>query len=241
AAEAFGVLVHPADRAAHLLDHGKEAAAGIVDIGEVDDDEMRAGAHERFGQAGIVGGTVGAPRPAVNEDNDRRVRLSGAVDVELLDPGRAVGDAHGRADGGTSPLAVGDAPLGDLLAIGRVHDLIVGVVEALLVRVEPNERTLGARLLRPRGSARRDRRAARSGCQDRASGGAVVVLHGCAAFVMVPSVGSSWLYRAAAATLQAASGTRMAARIAAPAHGRYGSRGMSTQPMDIDMKRSRPR
>src|SRR5262249_2975239 len=70
--------------------------------------------------------------------------------------------------------------------------LIVGVVERLLVHVEPNERTLGARLLRSRGSARRDRRAARGGCQDRASGGAVVVLHGRAAFVVVPSAGSSW-------------------------------------------------
>src|SRR5262249_57827194 len=39
------------------------------------------------------------------------------------------------------------------------------------------------------------------------------------------------LYRAAAATPQADSGTRMAARIAAPAHGRYGGRGMGTQPM----------
>src|SRR5262249_42967679 len=117
-------------------------------------------------------------------DIDWRVRLPGAVDVELLDLARAVGDAR--------PFAVGDAPLGDLLAIGRVDDLIIGVVERLLVHVEPNERTLGARLLRPRGSARRDRRAARGGCQDRASGGAVVVLHGRAAFVVVPSAGSSW-------------------------------------------------
>src|SRR5215831_11636910 len=154
---------------------------------------MRARAHERFGQAGIVGGAVGAPRPAVHEDIDRRVRLPGAVDGELLDLGRAVGDALGRADGGARPLAVGDAALGDLLAIGRVDDLIIGVVERLLVHVEPNERTLGARLLRPRGSARGNRRAAGGSRQDRASGGTVVVLHGHAAFVTVPWAGSSWV------------------------------------------------
>src|SRR5262249_19979079 len=122
----------------------------------------------------------------VNEDIDRRIRLPGAVDVELLDLGRAVGDALGRTDGGARPLAVGDPALGDLLAIGRVDDLIVGVVERLLVHVEPNERTLGARLLRPRGSARRYRRAAGGGRQHRASGGVVVVLHGHAAFVLAP-------------------------------------------------------
>src|SRR5215468_2019546 len=139
----------------------------------------------------ISSSTVGRGAPTVDEDIDRRVCLPGAVDVELLDLGRAVGDALGRADGGARLLAIGDAPLGDLLAIGRVDDLIIGVIERLLVHVEPNERTLGARLLRPRGSARRDRRAARGGCQDRASGGAVVVLHGRAAFVVVPLAGSS--------------------------------------------------
>ena len=182
AAEALGVLVDPANGAAHLLDHGKEAAARIVDIGEVEDDEMPPRPHEWFGQASVVGGAVGAPRPAVDEDIDRRVRLAGAVDVELLDLGRAVGDARGRADGGARLLAVGDPALGDLLAIGCVDDLIIGVVERLLVHVEPNERTLGARLLRPRGSARGHRRAACGSRQDRASGGTVVVLHGHAAF-----------------------------------------------------------
>src|SRR5205807_8186874 len=78
AAEALGVLVDPANGAAHLLDHGKEAAARIVDIGEVEDDEMRPGPHEWFGQASVVGGAVGAPGSAVDEDIDRRVRPAGA-------------------------------------------------------------------------------------------------------------------------------------------------------------------
>src|SRR5262249_58924507 len=81
---------------------------------------------------------------------------------------------------------------GAVVEFGRGGDLLIGIVERLLVHVEPTGRTLGARLLRRRGRARRDRRAARGGCQDRASGGAVVVLHGRAAFVVVPSAGSSW-------------------------------------------------
>ena len=144
---------------------------------------MRARAHKRFGEAGIVGGAVGAPGPAVHEDIDRRVCFVGAVDIELLDLGLAIGDARGRADGGARACAVGDPPLGDLLAVGGIDDLVVGLVERLLVHVEPNERPLAARLLRPRGSARGDRRAARGSRENRASGGTVVLLHGHAAFV----------------------------------------------------------
>src|SRR5205807_1813226 len=73
AAERAGIVVNPGYGAAHLLDHGKKAAAGFLDIGKIEDDEMPARAHERFGEAGIVGGAVGAPRPAVHEDMDRRV------------------------------------------------------------------------------------------------------------------------------------------------------------------------
>ena len=160
---------------------------------------VRSGAHFvilDFTNVDDAGGSlfpmVEQVRRAVDEDINRRVCLPGAVDVELLDLSRAVGDALGRTDGGARLLAVGDASLGDLLAIGRVDDLVIGVIERLLVHVEPNERTLGARLLRPRGSARRDRRAAGNSRQDRVSGGIVVVLHGRAAFVMVPSAGSSW-------------------------------------------------
>ena len=120
----------------------------------------------------------------MDEDIDRRVRLAGAVDVELLDLGRAVGDARGRADGGARLLAVGDPALGDLLAIGCVDNLIIGVVERLLVHVEPNERTLRARL-RAQGSARGDC-CARG--HERAAGNIVIMCHAHAAFVIVPPV-----------------------------------------------------
>ena len=149
---------------------------------------MPARLHERLGQARIVGGAVGAPCPAVDEDVHRRIRLLGAVDVELLDLARPVGAALGRADDRARLVAVGDPAFGDLLAIGRIDHLVVGVVERLLVHVEPDQRPLRARLLRPRGTARGDRRAACRHRQDRTPRGVVIVLHCYAAFVMVPPV-----------------------------------------------------
>src|SRR5262249_21307644 len=172
-----------------LVDQGKRAAAGLVDIDEVEDDVMGAGLHERLGQECVVRRLVGAPGAAVDEDVDRRVRLSGAVDVELLDLGRSVGNAGGSADRGARALAVGNPALGDLVAVGRVDDLVVGVVELLLVHVEPDSWTLGARGLRPRAAARGHCRAAGGG-KDTAPRG-VVVLHGHAAFVMVPPLALS--------------------------------------------------
>ena len=55
AAEFLGVAIDPADRAPHLLDHREQAASGIVDIGEVEHDEMRADMDERLGQIGESG------------------------------------------------------------------------------------------------------------------------------------------------------------------------------------------
>src|SRR5262245_63592618 len=82
AAEHIRVLIDPSDGAAHLLDHRKQAAAGLLDIGEVEDDEMRAGAHKRLGEAGIVGGPIGTPRTAVNENIDGGMRSFRPIDVE---------------------------------------------------------------------------------------------------------------------------------------------------------------
>ena len=74
AAERLGVAIDPADRAPHLLDHRKQAAARVVDVDEVEHDVMRAGVHERLGQERVVGGAVGAPGAAMDEDVDRRIR-----------------------------------------------------------------------------------------------------------------------------------------------------------------------
>src|SRR5262245_17829021 len=146
---------------------------------------MRAGAHERLGKAGIVGSPIGTPCPPVNENIDGGMRSFRPIDVELLDLGWTIGDAIGRADRRTRAFAVGDPPSGDLLAIRGVDDLVIGIVERLLIHVEPNERTLRAWRLRPHGSTGRDRRAGR---RERAAGDIVIALHGHAAFVIVPPV-----------------------------------------------------
>jgi hypothetical protein len=39
-AEAMGIGVDPGNRPTHLLNHGKQAAPGIVDVCEIKDDKM---------------------------------------------------------------------------------------------------------------------------------------------------------------------------------------------------------
>ena len=148
AAEFFGVAINPADRAPHLLDHREQAAFGVVDIGEVEHDEMRAGMHERLGQAGELGRSAVPPSAAVNEDRDRRVRLWRAINIEPFDRRRAVGEAQRLAEPRQRRGAVGEPPLADLVAVRRVDDLVVGVVELLLVHIEPDDRAFDFASLR---------------------------------------------------------------------------------------------
>ena len=98
AAEALGVAVDPGERAAHLLVHRKQIAAGLIDVDEVDDDAMRAGADQQLGLQRVVGRDVPPPRAAVNEHVDRRAFDAAVEDVEALVLARPVGDAlrHGR-------------------------------------------------------------------------------------------------------------------------------------------------
>jgi hypothetical protein len=67
---------------------------------------VRASADEHLGRRGIALGVTANPRTAVDEDEDRRVRLCGAKKVELLDPAVAIGAALGLANPGTSASAV---------------------------------------------------------------------------------------------------------------------------------------
>ena len=62
AAEARGILVHPGDRAAHLLGHRHQAAAGVDHVDEVGHDEMRAGMHEQLGRVAELPGFAGSAR-----------------------------------------------------------------------------------------------------------------------------------------------------------------------------------
>src|SRR6266508_6773772 len=107
----------------------------------------------------------------MDEDVDGRVRRLGCEDVEPLDRGRAIGEALGRAEALAHELAVPGKALEDVVEVGRIDQLIIGVVEVLLVHVEPDQRTLLARRLRSPlrhgGAARGGRRARRRSSKQR--------------------------------------------------------------------------
>ena len=147
AAEAFRVAPGPGDGARHLLGHRREIAAGLLDIDEIDDDRMRAGAHDRLGDQRRFGGAAAQPGAAMDEHVDRCARLRGrpacrsrAKKVEPLEFAVAVGDALRRAEGLARALAgFGDARQ-DEIAVRRIDQLVVGVVERFLVHVPPDQR-----------------------------------------------------------------------------------------------------
>ena len=91
------------------------------------------------------------PRTAVDEDEDRRVRLGGAKKVELLDPVVAIGAALGLANPGTGASAVLRPALVELEDIGLIDRLVIGSVKFDLVEIEKDQRTL---LMRRRSAIR---------------------------------------------------------------------------------------
>ena len=113
-----------------------------LDAVEVEPDPVRAGAHIGLGHEGVILDGAGPPGAAVDEHVDRRVRLGRREHVELLHRGRAVGDTLRRAEPRPHAVAVEHVALVDLIAVRRVDELVVGVVERLLVHVEPDQRAL---------------------------------------------------------------------------------------------------
>ena len=91
--------------------------------------------HEQLGRVTELPGLAGAPRAAVDEHVDRRVRPLGRVDVEHLDRGRTVGHAPGLTEARAHLLAFRLPPLVKLRGIRRIDRLVVGVVELLLIHV----------------------------------------------------------------------------------------------------------
>ena len=81
------------------------------------------------------------------------VGLAARKQIELLDLGRTVGEPLGRTEPRAHPVAVELVALVHLVAVRRIDRLVIGVVERLLVHVEPDQRSFRARLLRPRGTA----------------------------------------------------------------------------------------
>ena len=137
--------MHPGDRAAHLLGHRQEAATGLVHTDEVEHDEVRARRNQHLGRQGKILRRALAPCPAMDEHIDRGVGLVSGIEVEPLDRGRPVGEPPRRPDAGAHRLAVRRVALEHLVAVRRVPDLVVGVVQLLLVHVEPHQRPLLAR------------------------------------------------------------------------------------------------
>src|SRR5262249_24209805 len=126
---------------------------GVAPRREVEHDEVRAGVDEELRRKRVGARGTDAPGAAVDEDVDRRGRALGCPDVEGLDGRRAVGEALRCAEASAHRVAVRDVAPGDLLLVGRVHALVVGVVELGLIHVEPDPRPLGP--LRERGRRRR--------------------------------------------------------------------------------------
>ena len=140
AAEFLGVAPGPGQRAAHLFVHRHQVAVRLLDIDEVEDHGVRAGAHQRLGQRVIIRPLVAPPRAAVDENVDRCVWFVGAENIQPLIFARPVGDALRRAEDRARPLRRRNPARHDQRPVRRVDILIVGVVERLLVHVAPDKR-----------------------------------------------------------------------------------------------------
>src|ERR1043165_572247 len=81
---------------------------------------------------------------------DRRVRPARRVELDSLDRRRPVREPYRIAEPLARRLAVAGVALDDLLQVGGVLRLVVGVVELLLIHAEPDRRPLLARRRRLR-------------------------------------------------------------------------------------------
>src|SRR3974377_119693 len=140
ATEALGVLVDPYDAALNLVSHGHQIAASLDDIVEVEHNEMGTGIDQHLGLGRTARRDLGTPSAAMDEDIDRRVLALSRVDVERLDWRRSIGQALRCAETLAPPLAVAMAARNYLPRVRCIDKLIVGVVEFLLIHVQPNRR-----------------------------------------------------------------------------------------------------
>src|SRR5258708_9581559 len=109
---------------------------------------------------------TGAPAAAMNNYRDRRILVPGRIDIQHLVRRRPIGHTPGRAETGADKLAFAGAALVELITIGRVDRLVVGVVEFFLIHVEPDAGPLRAWRSLLRCSAGRNHRGG-SGAKDR--------------------------------------------------------------------------
>ena len=134
--ETSGILIDPSDGAADLVGENHQVAADILNPSEVGNDVMRVGGQEHLGWTGEILRAPAAPSPAMDEYEDRRQFASGAVYVQSLDLGRAIGDALGLADTMARQFAVADSAADQLLTVRGVGGLIIRGIECGLVIAE---------------------------------------------------------------------------------------------------------
>src|SRR5882762_6498935 len=164
AAELFRIAIDPGDRAAYLLGHHGQVAAEVLHGREIQDDEVRAGVHKRLRGESVVPGEPTTPSPSVDKHVDRSVGTLRREHIESLDRRRTIGESPRGPQPSARDLAVRRVPSGDLRLVGRVDALVVGVVELLLIQVEPHARPLRAGwLLRGLGRRRACSRSHRAG------------------------------------------------------------------------------
>src|SRR5205814_8233763 len=78
---------------------------------------------------------------AMDEEEDRRQFASGAVYVQTLDLGRAIGNTLGLADTMARQFAVADSAFNQLLTVRGIGGLIVGRIEGALVIIQEYRKT----------------------------------------------------------------------------------------------------
>src|SRR3954468_10472066 len=85
AAKARGVALYPGHGAAYLIGQYEKVADDVGDLIEVDRYEAHAGLPVRLRSQGRAPCSAPAPRAAMQEHIDGRIRRAGGVDVEPFD------------------------------------------------------------------------------------------------------------------------------------------------------------
>ena len=95
------------------------------------------------------------------------------MDFDFLDSRGAVGDTVRRTEDRAHLFVVGGAALGDVRLVRGIDELVIGVVELLLIHVEPDKRAFDmsrSRAALGRGGTGRERQRTGGGpCHDRAA------------------------------------------------------------------------
>jgi len=106
ATEVRGVLVDPSDASPYLPRHRPEVAAGLFDINKIQRHIVRPSIDKHFGRVAVLLCGTYLPVATMDEDEDRRIRAAGPVNIELFYLSRSVGRALRGANTGTRCVAV---------------------------------------------------------------------------------------------------------------------------------------